>query len=47
MKEIGFITFSPENMSLSEGLFCQFSQSTECLLPDLHPELFSGCVKGQ
>ena len=24
-----------------------FSQSTECLLPDLHPELLSGCVEGQ
>ena len=32
---------------LSEDLFCQFSQSTECLTPDLHPQLFSGGVEGQ
>ena len=24
-----------------------FSQSTACLIPDLHPEFFSGCVEGQ
>ena len=31
----------------SEDLFCQFSQSAECLTPDLHPELLSGGVQGQ
>ena len=29
----------PEDVQLSEGLFCQFFQSTECLIPDLHPNL--------
>ena len=29
---------------LSEDLFCQFSQCTECLTPDFHPELCSGGV---
>ena len=47
MQEFRFIKFSPENIQLSEGLFCQFSQSTESLIPDLHPELLSGCVEGQ
>ena len=31
---------------LSEDLFCQFPQSTEGLIPDLHLELFQG-VEGQ
>ena len=29
----------------SEGLFCQFFQSTECLIPDLHPNLLSVVLK--
>ena len=45
MQELGFIKFSSENISLSEGLLCQFSQSTECLISDFCPELLS--VKGQ
>lgn len=28
--KIGLITSSPENTQLSEGLFCQVSQSSEC-----------------
>ena len=32
---------------LSKGLFCQFFQSTECLISDLYPELLSESVKGQ
>ena len=32
---------------LSEGLFCQFFQSTEDPNPDLHPELLSACVESQ
>ena len=34
----------PEN---AESLFSQFSHSTEGIIPNLHPELFSGCVEGQ
>ena len=30
---------------LSEDLFCQFSQSTECLTPYLHPVLSQGVLK--
>ena len=30
---------------LSEGLFCQFSQSTECLLPYLTLNSFQGVLK--
>ena len=30
---------------LSEDLCCQFSQSTECLTPGLHPELLQGVSK--
>ena len=26
---------------------CQFFQTKECLIPDLHPELLSGGVEGQ
>lgn len=37
--------FSPENIWLSEGLFCPFPQRTECLTPDLHPELPSDMLK--
>ena len=31
MQENGFIKISPEETSLYEGWFCQFSQSTRCL----------------
>ena len=41
MQEFGSINFSPDNISLSRGLFCQFPQITERLIPDLHPELLS------
>ena len=47
MQEIVFIKFSPENISLSKGPFCQFSQSTEHLLPDLHAEPLSERVESQ
>ena len=33
---------SPKNIWLSEDLFLQFSQSTECLAPGFHPELCLG-----
>lgn len=36
----------PENIYLSKDLFSQFPQSTERLIPDLHPELPSGGVGG-
>ena len=39
MQEFRFIKFSPEDTKLSEGLFCQFLQSTGRLIPELHPEL--------
>ena len=39
MQELGLIKSFPEDIQLSEGLFCQFFQSTECLIPDLHPNL--------
>ena len=45
MQELGSTKSSSENISLSEGLLCQFSQSTEYLIPDFCPELLS--VKGQ
>ena len=44
MQELGLIK-SPEKIKLSEGLFCQCFQSTECLIPDFHPELLSGLLK--
>ena len=52
MQEIGFIKFSPEDTKLSEGLFCQFLQSTGRLIPELHPELLhpellSVCIQRQ
>ena len=34
-------------LKISEDLFYQFAQSTECLTPDLRPELLSGGVEGQ
>lgn len=46
MQEFGFIKFSPENIYL-KVCFCQFTQSTEHLIPELRPEFFSGCVEGQ
>ena len=32
---------------LCEGPFCHLPQSTECLIPALHPELLSWGVEGQ
>ena len=43
MQGIGLINSSPENNYLK----AYFSQNTECLIPDLCPELHSGCVEGQ
>ena len=37
---------SPENFYL-KTFSASFSQSTECLVSDLHPEQFSGVVEGQ
>ena len=45
MQEIGFIKFPPENIYL-KACSAGFSRS-KCLVPDLRPELLSGCVKGQ
>ena len=39
------IKSSPEKTELSQGLFCSFSQTTECLIPDFHPDLLSGVLK--
>lgn len=36
---------APENVQLSEGLFCPFSRSTECLVSALHPELLPGVLE--
>ena len=36
----------PENTYL-KTCFTNFSQGTDCLTPNLHPELLSGCVEGQ
>ena len=38
---IGHIKSSPNNIWLFGELFFQFSQSTECLTPNSHPELGS------
>ena len=45
VQEIGLLKSSPTNIYL-EACSASFSQSTECLIPDLHPELLSGCVEG-
>ena len=45
-QETGLIKSSPENIYL-KAYSPSFSQSTECLISDLHPELLSGCVEGQ
>ena len=44
MYEIGLIKSFLEN--ISEGLFSQSSQSTECLVADILSEFCSGCVEG-
>ena len=46
MQEIGLIASSPENIYL-KAYATSFSQSMEYHIPDLHPELLSGCVEGQ
>ena len=40
MKELGLIKSSPEKIFL-KACTASFPQSTECLIPDFHPELFS------
>jgi len=45
MQELGLIK-SPENIYL-KACSASVSQSTERLIPDLHPELLSGSVAGQ
>ena len=37
--KIGLIKSAPKNIQLSEDLFCQFFQSTECLIPNFRPDL--------
>ena len=44
---IGLIKSSSEDIQWSEGLFYQFFPEHKCLIPDLHPELLSGCVESQ
>ena len=46
MQEIKFIKYSPENVYLKARL-ATFSQSTECLSPNLCPESLSEYVEGQ
>ena len=46
MQEFGLIKSSPENLYLMT-CSASFSQSTECLIPDLHPELLPGRVEDQ
>ena len=45
MQELGFIKFSSENIPLSEGLLCQFSQSTEYLIFALNLKFLPGVLK--
>ena len=45
-QETGLIKSSPENICL-KAYPASFSQSTERLIPDLHPELLSGHTEGQ
>jgi len=44
--ELGSQKSPPENVNL-KSCPAHFSQSTECLISDPHPELFSGGVDGQ
>ena len=44
MQELGLIKSFPEKIYLM-ACFASFSQSTECLIPDFHPELLSGAFK--
>ena len=46
MHKLGFIKLPTEDIYL-RVCSASFSQSTECLIPDLHSELLSGYVKGQ
>ena len=43
MRELGLIKSFPKNIYL-KACSAGFPQSTEGLIPDLHPELPSGCV---
>ena len=44
MEDIGLTKSSPENVYL-KACSASFSQSTDCLIPDLNPELLSGVLK--
>ena len=46
MQDIGLIKLSPGNIKLPEVLSCKVFQSTEGLLSDFCPELFSECAHG-
>ena len=45
MQELGLIKSSPERSNYLKAWSASFSQSTECLIPDFHPELLSGALK--
>lgn len=48
MKEIGLVKFTPENIELSEALFCHiFPECKEWSLPELYPEVLSSSFGGQ
>ena len=44
MQELELVKSSPEKIYL-KACSASFSQSTECLIPDFHPELLSGVLK--
>ena len=45
MQELGLIRSSPEKIYYLKECSASFSQSTDCLIPDFHPELLSGSLK--
>ena len=45
MQELELVKSSPEKIYL-KACSPSFSQSTECLIPDFHPELLLGALKG-
>ena len=47
MQELGSKNLSWKYLVLKKVCSASFSQSTECLIPDLHPEILPGCVEGQ
>lgn len=47
MQEFGLINLLLKILTLMQGSSASLFQGTECLVTDLHPELISGCAKGQ